>query len=235
MNKIKTIEEAVKLVQDGAVIMMGGFGLCGIPENLIRALYNKGTKNLTIISNNAGVDDAGIGILINNNQVKKMIATYIGENSLLEKKVINKEIEIELNPQGTFAERIRAGGAGIGGFYTPTGIGTPIEEGKEKKIINGKEYLLELPLKADFSFIKAYQSDIYGNLVYHKTARNFNPMMATASKCTIVEAEEIVPAGALDPEKIATSGIYVKIVVKGEHYDKRIEKRVYRQTSSART
>lgn len=232
MNKVAAIEDAMAKIHDGSVIMMGGFGLCGIPENLIRALIKKGSKDLTIISNNAGVDDAGIGLLINNNQVKKMVATYIGENSVIEKKVINGEMEVELNPQGTFSERLRAGGAGIGGFYTPTGVGTVIENGKEKKIFNGREYILELPLKADFAFVKAYKADPYGNLIYRKTARNFNPMMATAADFTIAEVEEIVPVGGLDPEQIATPGIYVNMVIKGEHYEKRIEKRVYSKAGS---
>lgn len=233
MNKIGTMRDAVSRVQDGAVIMMGGFGLCGIPENALHALLEAGPKNLTIISNNGGVDDAGIGLLIKNNQVRKIIATYIGENVELERRILQKEIEIELCPQGTFAERVRAGGAGIGGFFTPTGVGTVIAEGKEVRVINGREFVLEMPLHADFAFVKAWKADPMGNLVYRKTARNFNPLMATAADCTIAEVEEIVELGALEGDLIATPGIYVDIVVKGDRYEKRIEKRVYRETSSA--
>ncbi|MBI2267729.1 MAG: CoA transferase subunit A [Armatimonadetes bacterium] len=232
MNKVGTLEQAMSRVRDGMTLMIGGFGLSGNPENLIRALAEKGSKNLTIISNNAGVDDAGIGLLITAGQVKKMISTYIGENSVLEKKMISQEIEVELNPQGTFAERIRIGGAGIGGFYTPTGVGTPIEDGKEKRMIGGREFLLELPLRADVAFVKAYKADPYGNLIYRKTARNFNPMMATAADFTVAEVEEILPLGQLDPDSIITQGIYVDLVIKGEFYEKRIEKRVHSQAGS---
>lgn len=233
MNKIGTMRDAVSRVRDGASIMMGGFGLCGIPENALKALLEAGPKSLTIISNNGGIDDAGIGLLIKNNQVRKLIATYIGENVELERRILQKEIEIELCPQGTFAERIRAGGAGIGGFFTPTGVGTVIAEGKEVRVINGREYVLEMPLHADFAFVKAWQADPMGNLVYRKTARNFNPLMATAADCTVAEVEEIVELGALEGDMIATPGIYVDFVVKGDRYEKRIEKRVYRETSSA--
>ena len=233
MNKIGTMRDAVSRVHDGAVIMMGGFGLCGIPENALQALLEAGPKNLTIISNNGGVDDAGIGLLIKNNQVRKLIATYIGENVELERRILQKEIEIELCPQGTFAERIRAGGAGIGGFFTPTGVGTVIAEGKEVRVINGREYVLEMPLHADFAFVKAWKADPMGNLVYRKTARNFNPLVATAADTTIAEVEEIVELGALEGDLITTPGIYVDIVVKGDRYEKRIEKRVYRETSGA--
>ncbi len=233
MNKVTTMEQAVERVTDGATIMMGGFGLCGIPEKALLALVEQGVRDLTIISNNAGVADAGIGLLIRNGQVKRMIATYIGENSILEKKFVDGEIEVELVPQGTFSERIRAGGAGIGGFYTATGVGTPVAEGKEIRIFDGKEYLLELPLRADVAFIKAWKADPHGNLVYRKTARNFNPMMATAADLTIAEVEEIVPLGALDAESIVTPGIFVNMVIKGEQYEKRIEKRVHRQESGA--
>jgi 3-oxoacid CoA-transferase subunit A len=190
-------------------------------------------RDLTIISNNAGVADAGIGLLIRNGQVKRMVATYIGENSILEKKFVDGEIEVELVPQGTFSERIRAGGAGIGGFYTATGVGTPVAEGKEIRVFDGKEYLLELPLRADVAFIKAWKADPHGNLIYRKTARNFNPMMATAADLTIAEVEEVVPLGALDAESIVTPGIFVNMVIKGEQYEKRIEKRVHRQESGA--
>ncbi len=233
MNKVTTMEQAVERIQDGATLMMGGFGLCGIPEKALLALVERGVKDLTIIANNAGVADAGIGLLIRAGQVKKMIATYIGENSILEKKFVDGEIEVELVPQGTFAERIRAGGAGIAGFYTPTGVGTPVAEGKETRVFDGKEYLLERPLRADVAFVKAWQADAHGNLVYRKTARNFNPMMASAADLTIAEVEEIVPLGSLDPESIATPGIFVNMVIKGEQYEKRIEKRVHRQASGA--
>lgn len=233
MNKVTTMEEAVARVKDGSTIMMGGFGLCGIPEKAIHALVKSGPRNLTIIANNAGVADAGIGLLVANGQVRRMIATYIGENSIMEKKFMEGEIEVELTPQGTFSERIRAGGAGIAGFYTAAGVATPVAEGKETRVFNGREYLLELPLRADVAFIKAWKADPHGNLVYRKTARNFNPMMATAADCTVAEVEEIVPLGSLDPENIVTPGIFVNMVVKGENYEKRIEKRVHRQASGA--
>lgn len=230
MNKImKSALECIKDIQDGATLMLGGFGLCGIPENLILALREKGVKNLTCISNNAGVSDFGIGLLLQQKQVKKMISSYVGENDLFEKMVLSGELEIELVPQGTLSERIRAGGAGIGGFYTPTGYGTLVAEGKETRIIDGRNYVLELPLKADFSLVKAYKSDTMGNLIYRKTARNFNPMMATAGKITIAEVEEIVNAGELDPESIVTPSVYVKRILKGEKYEKRIEQRTVRK------
>lgn len=230
MNKIiKSALEAIKDIEDGATLMLGGFGLCGIPENLILALREKGVKNLICISNNAGVSDFGIGLLLQQKQVKKMISSYVGENELFEKMVLSGELEIELNPQGTLAERIRAGGAGIGGFYTPTGYGTIVAEGKETKQIDGRNYVLELPLKADFSLVKAYKGDKTGNLIYRQTARNFNPMMATAGKITIAEVEEIVEVGGLDPEAIVTPGIYVKRLIKGENYEKRIEQRTVRK------
>ena len=232
MNKVGTMAQAIERLHDGATIMMGGFGLCGIPEQAVQAIRSSGRRNLTIISNNAGVDDAGIGLLIANGQVRKMISTYIGENKMVEARIISGELEVELNPQGTFAERIRAGGAGIGGFYTPTGVGTVIAEGKETKVIHGREYVLELPLRADVAFVKAYKADPQGNLVYRKTARNFNPVMATAADFTVAEVEEVVPVGTLDPDVIATPGIYVDIVVCGERYEKRIEKRVYRAAGS---
>lgn len=226
--------EALKLsgIKDGAVIMMGGFGLCGIPENLIAATKELGIKNLTVISNNAGIDDFGIGILLKTRQVKKMIATYVGENAEFERQVLSKELEIELNPQGTLAERIRAAGAGIGGFYTPTGVGTIIAENKETKLINGREYVLEMPLQADFAFIKAWKGDEWGNLIYRKTARNFNPMMASAAKVTIAEVEELIPKGAIDPDLVHTPGIFVNYIFKGTNYEKRIEKRTYRPKGS---
>lgn len=230
MNKIiKSALESIKDIKDGDTLMLGGFGLCGIPENLIFALREKGIKNLTCISNNAGVNDFGIGLLLQQKQVKKMISSYVGENDLFERMVLSGELEIELVPQGTLAERIRAGGAGIGGFYTPTGVGTIIADGKETKIIDGKEYILELPLKADFSLIKGYIGDTSGNLVYRKTARNFNPMMATAGRITIAEVEEIVEIGILNPEEVITPGIYVKRLIQGEHYQKRIEQKTVRK------
>lgn len=222
---VANAHEAIGDIGDGATVMMGGFGLCGIPENLIAALHDKGTKNLTIISNNAGVDDFGIGLLLQQRQVKKMISTYVGENRLFEELVLNGELQIELNPQGTFAERIRAGGAGIGGFYTPTGYGTIIAEGKETRTWNGKHYVLELPLHADYAFVKAWIGDRYGNLIYRKTARNFNPIMATAAHITIAEVEELVEPEQLNPDCIHTPGVYVKRIFQGVNYEKRIERR----------
>ena len=210
---------------DGASIMMGGFGLCGIPENLIKALHDQGTKNLTIISNNAGVDQFGAGMLLWAKQVRKVIGTYVGENKEFERQALAKEIEVELVPQGTFSERIRAAGAGIGGFFTPTGYGTIIAEGKETRTIDGKNFVFEKPLHADFAFVKAWKGDRLGNLVYRKTARNFNPVMATAAKVTIAEVEELLEPGQLEPDAIITPGIFVKHIIKGKAYEKRIEKR----------
>lgn len=235
MDKRTTAEKAVERVSDGMTLMMGGFGLCGIPENLIAALLKKGSKNLTIISNNGGIDDAGIGLLIANDQVKKMISSYIGENKALEQRMLDKTLDVELNPQGTLAERIRAGGAGIAAFYTPTGVGTVIAEGKEVKEFDGRKYVLERALKADIAFIKAYKADTHGNLTYRKTARNFNPVMATAASFVIAEAEEVVEAGQLRPDDIMTPGIFVNAVILGENYEKRIEKRTHRPKSSQRT
>jgi 3-oxoacid CoA-transferase A subunit len=229
VNKVAaSATEAVARVPDGATIMMGGFGLCGIPENLIAALHARGTGGLTVISNNAGVDDFGIGILLRARQVKKMIATYVGENKEFERQFLTGELEVELVPQGTFAERIRAGGAGIGGFFTPTGHGTLVAEGKETRIIDGKPYVLEAPLRADFAFVKAWRGDRAGNLVYRRTARNFNPVMATAARVTIAEVEHLVEPGALDPDHVVTPGIFVKHILQGERYEKRIEKRTVR-------
>jgi 3-oxoacid CoA-transferase subunit A len=234
MDKVlATAEDAVALVPDGATIMMGGFGLCGIPENLIAALRRRGSRNLTIISNNAGVDGFGIGVLLENRQVKKMISTYVGENREFERQFLSGELEVDLVPQGTFAERIRAGGAGIGGFFTPTGYGTIVAEGKETREINGRWYVLEAPLLADIAFVKAWKGDRLGNLVYRRTARNFNPMMATAAKITIAEVEDIVEPGMLDPEAIATPGIFVAHLLKGERYEKRIERRTVRTAAAA--
>jgi 3-oxoacid CoA-transferase subunit A len=229
MNKVlRDAEEAAALVPDGASIMMGGFGLSGIPENLVAALQRRGTKDLTIISNNAGTDDFGIGLLLRARQVRKMISTYVGENKEFERQFLQKEIEVELVPQGTFSERIRAGGAGIGGFYTPTGYGTLIAAGKETKVIDGRHYILEQPLRADFAFVKAWKGDAHGNLVYRRTARNFNPVMATAARTTIAEVEHLVEPGDLDPDLVHTPGIYVKRVLQGHGYIKRIEKRTLR-------
>jgi 3-oxoacid CoA-transferase subunit A len=226
MQKVlSTADEAVALIPDGATIMMGGFGLCGIPENLIAALRRRGTKQLTIISNNAGIDGFGIGILLENRQVKKMISTYVGENKEFERQFLSGELDVELVPQGTFSERIRAGGAGIGGFFTPTGYGTLVAEGKETREIDGRHYVLEKPLLADFAFVRAWKGDAQGNLIYRKTARNFNPMMATAARVTIAEVESLVEPGELEPDSIATPGIFVAHVLKGEHYERRIEKR----------
>ncbi|WP_022697991.1 CoA transferase subunit A [Euryhalocaulis caribicus] len=216
---------------DGMTIMAGGFGLCGIPENLITALRDSGVKDLTFISNNAGVDDFGLGLLLQTRQIKKMISSYVGENKTFEKQYLSGELELEFNPQGTLAERCRAGGAGIPGFYTKTGVGTMIAEGKEHKEFNGETYILETGLVADLSVVKAWKADTEGNLVYRKTARNFNPMMATAGKVTVAEVEEIVEPGELDPDLIHTPGIFVQRVIKGEH-EKRIEQRTTRQKES---
>ncbi|MGE0461928.1 MAG: CoA transferase subunit A [Vicinamibacterales bacterium] len=226
MNKvIDTADAAVADIHDGASIMVGGFGLSGIPENLLAALLRRGVRSLTMISNNAGTDDFGIGPLLKNRQVRKMISTYVGENKEFERQFLQKEIEVELVPQGTFSERIRAGGAGIGGFFTPTGVGTLIAEGKETREIDGRPYVLERPLKADFAFVKAWKGDHVGNLVYRKTARNFNPMMATAARVTIAEVEHLVAPGEIEPDLVHTPGIYVKRILQGAHYEKRIEKR----------
>jgi 3-oxoacid CoA-transferase subunit A len=230
MNKIfPNADVAVADVPDGATIMVGGFGLCGIPEKLIDAIRRKGARNLTVMSNNAGVMGFGLGSLLESRQIKKVIGTYVGENKTLEDLALKGEIELELIPQGTFAERIRAGGAGIAGFFTPTGVGTVIAEGKEVREFDGRKYLLERGLKADYAFIKAWKGDRWGNLVYRKTARNFNPMMATAAKVTIAEVEELVELGSLDPNGVVTPGIYVKRIFQGAGYEKRIEKRTVRK------
>jgi 3-oxoacid CoA-transferase subunit A len=221
--------EAVAMIPDGATIMVGGFGVCGVPENLIKALHERGTKELTIISNNAGIDDFGAGVLLYAKQIRKIVATYVGENKEFERQAISGELEYELIPQGTFAERIRAGGAGIGGFFTPTGVGTVIAEGKESRVIDGRTYILEAPLHADFAFVKAYRGDRLGNLVYRKTARNFNPIMATAAKVTFAEVEHLVEPGEIDPETVVTPGIFVKHIFQGEAYEKRIERRTTRR------
>jgi 3-oxoacid CoA-transferase subunit A len=227
-KRVANADVAIERLRDGASIMIGGFGLCGVPNNLIAAVRKKGTKNLTVMSNNAGTTDSGIALLLQTRQVKKMIATYVGENKLFEQQVLNKEIEVELNPQGTFAERMRAGGAGIAAFYTPTGYGTMIAEGKEIREFNGKPHVLEHALRADFAFIKAWKGDRWGNLVYRKTARNFNPMMATAADYVIAEVEEIVELGKLDPDKVHTPGIFVDAIFQGAG-EKLIERRTVRK------
>jgi 3-oxoacid CoA-transferase subunit A len=230
MNKVlASAEAAVAHIPDGATIMMGGFGLCGIPENLIKALHARGTRELTVISNNAGIDDFGIGILLRARQVAKMIATYVGENKEFERQFLGGELEVELVPQGTFAERIRAAGAGIGGFFTPTGYGTLATEGKETRVIDGKPYVLEPPIHADFALVRARRGDRAGNLVYRRTARNFNPVMATAARVTIAEVEELVEPGQIDPDQVVTPGIFVRYVVQGAQYENRIEKRTVRE------
>ena len=230
MNKIVTnADEAIRDIQSGATILLGGFGLCGIPENCIAALVRKGINNLTCISNNAGVDDFGLGFLLHTRQIKKMISSYVGENAEFERQVLAGELEIDLVPQGTLAERIRAGGAGIPAFFTATGYGTEIAEGKEIRNFDGRMYLMERGLTADFAIVKAWKGDAMGNLIYRHTARNFNPMMATAGKITIAEVEEIVPVGTLDPDHIDTPGIYVQRIFEGINYEKRIEQRTTRK------
>ena len=229
MDKVLvSAEAAVALIPDGAAIMVGGFGVCGNPENLVQALHTRGTKNLTIISNNAGTDGFGVGLLLKAHQIRKMIATYVGENKEFERQFLTHEVEVELVPQGTFFERIRAGGAGIGGFFTPTAYGTLAAEGKETRVIDGRPYVLEAPLRADFAFVRAWKGDLVGNLVYRRTARNFNPVMATAARVTIAEVEHLVEPGAIDPDHVITPGIYVKHIVQGARYERRIEKRTVR-------
>jgi 3-oxoacid CoA-transferase subunit A len=223
-----SIEEALSGIQDGATIMVGGFGLVGIPEKLILGLRDLGVKDLTIISNNCGVDDWGLGVLLHNKQIKKMISSYVGENKEFERQFLSGELEVELVPQGTLAERIRAGGAGIPAFYTPAGVGTPLAEGREVRVFNGKEYLLETALTADFALVKAQKGDTMGNLIYNKTARNFNPMMAAAGKITIAEVEELVEPGELDPDHIHTPSVYVQRIIQCTNYEKRIERRTVR-------
>ena len=226
INKtVQNAAEAVKDIQDGATLMMGGFGLSGIPENCIAALLQKGVRDLTIVSNNAGVDDFGIGLFLQKRMVKKMISSYVGENDEFERQLLSGELEVELLPQGTLAERIRAGGAGIPAFFTPAGVGTEVAVGKEVREFNGKLYLMELALEADFALVKAWKGDTAGNLIFKGTARNFNPLMATAGKITIAEVEELVPAGSLDPNQIHTPGIYVQRIFQGNSYEKRIEQR----------
>ena len=228
-KRVTNADAAIARIDDGATIMVGGFGLCGIPENLIAALRRKDLKGLTLISNNAGVDDFGIGILLQNKQVKKIIASYVGENRTFEQLAMSKELDVELNPQGTLAERIRAGGAGIPAFYTPAGYGTIAAEGKEVREFNGRTYILEHALRGDFAFVKAWKGDRWGNLIYRKTARNFNPMIATAADYVIAEVEEIAELGALDPNNIHTPGIFVDAIIQGSGYEKRIERRTVRK------
>ena len=230
MHKVvASAEEAIQDVFDGATIMVGGFGLCGMPENLIRALTRKGVKNLTTISNNVGIDGVGMGLLLANGQIRRHIGTYVGENKLLEQKVLDGTLQLELVPQGTFSERIRAGGAGIPAFFTPTGVGTVVAEGKETREFDGRTYIMERALKADFAFVKAWKGDQWGNLVYRKTARNFNPMMATAAKITIAEVEHLVEAGELDPDLVHTPSVYVKRIFQGKLFERRIERRTVRK------
>jgi 3-oxoacid CoA-transferase subunit A len=230
MNKlVASADEAVRDIPDGATLMSGGFGLCGNPENLITALHKEGVKGLTIISNNCGTTELGLGILLAAKQVKKMVSSYVGENKEFERQFLSGELEVELNPQGTLAERIRAGGCGIGGFYTPTGVGTQIAQGKETRTIDGREYVLETPLKADFAIVRAWKADGWGNVVFRKTARNFSPLMCMAAKVTIVEAEQIVPVGELDPDQVHVPSIFVQRVVQGQNYQKWIERRTVRK------
>ena len=228
-KRVAGADAAIANIRDGATILLGGFGLCGIPENLIAALRKKGTKDLTLVSNNAGIDDFGIGLLLQSKQVKKMIASYVGENKTFEQLAMKKEIEVELNPQGTLAERIRCGGAGIPAFFTPTGYGTLAAEGKEVRDFNGRPHVLVPSLRGDFAFIKAYKGDRWGNLVFRKTARNYNAVMATAANYCIAEVEEIVELGQLDPDFVHTPGIFVDAIFQGTNYVKRIERRTVRK------
>ena len=229
MDKVlASAQDAVADVQDGATIMSGGFGLCGNPENLISALLKRGTKDLTVISNNCGTTEHGLGVLLQSRQIKKMISSYVGENKEFERQFLGGELDVELVPQGTLAERIRAGGAGIGGFFTPTGYGTQAAEGKETREIDGKMYVFEKPLLADFTIVRAYKADRWGNVVFRKTARNFSPMMCMAGRVTIVEAEHIVELGELEPDQIHISGVFVQRVVQGANYEKWIEQRTVR-------
>jgi 3-oxoacid CoA-transferase subunit A len=229
MNKVvENAAQAVRDVEDGAVLMVGGFGLCGNPENLIAALHQKKVKGLTIISNNCGTTDDGLGILLKAGQVKRMVSSYVGENKVFEQQYLSGQLEVELNPQGTLAERIRAGGAGIGGFYTEAGVGTVVAKGKETRVIEGREYLLETPLKAEFALVRAFKADKWGNLIFRKTTRNFSSLMCTAARCTIVEAEHLVEVGELDPDSIHVPSIYVHRVFQGGNYQRWIERRTTR-------
>jgi 3-oxoacid CoA-transferase A subunit len=233
MNKLfPNADAAIHDINDGATLVVGGFGLCGIPENLIHAIARKGIKNLTTISNNAGVDDFGLGILLQNRQVKKHIGSYVGENKLFEQLVLSGELDLELVPQGTFAERIRAGGAGIPAFFTPTGVGTVVAEGKETRDFDGRKYVMERWIRGDFSLVKAWKGDKWGNLVFRKTARNFNPMIAAAAPVCIAEVEELVEPGQLDPDHIHVPSVYVKRIFQGTNYEKRIERRTVREAAA---
>ncbi len=229
MNKVvQTVDKALVGIEDGMTLMIGGFGLCGIPENSIAQLVKLGVKNLTCISNNAGVDDFGLGLLLQTKQIKKMISSYVGENDEFERQMLSGELEVELIPQGSLAERCRAGGAGIPAFFTPAGYGTEVAEGKEVRVFNGKPHILESALTADFAIVKAWKGDTEGNLIFKATARNFNPMMAMAGKITVAEVEELLPAGTLDPDQIHTPGIFVQRIFQGTHFEKRIEQRTVR-------
>ncbi|TYL47474.1 CoA transferase subunit A [Marinomonas sp. IMCC 4694] len=225
---VSSYEEAMAGLENGMTVLAGGFGLCGIPENLIAEIKRKGTTGLTVVSNNCGVDGFGLGVLLEDKQIRKMVSSYVGENALFEKQLLNGELEVELTPQGTLAEKMRAGGAGIPAFYTATGVGTPVAEGKETKLFNGREYLLEEAITGDFAIVKGWKADRYGNVVYRHTAQNFNPLAATAGKITVVEVEELVEVGELDPAHIHTPGIYVDRVIVG-HFEKRIEKRTVKE------
>jgi 3-oxoacid CoA-transferase subunit A len=232
MDKVmRSAQDAVARIPEGATVMVGGFGVCGNPENLLSALHAQGTRGLTVVSNNAGIDDFGLGRLLKARQIRKMIATYVGENREFERQFLAGELEVELVPQGTFSERIRAGGAGIGGFFTPTGYGTLAAEGKETRVIDGRPYVLELPLKADFALVRAWKGDRHGNLVYRKTARNFNPMMATAATVTLAEVEHLVEPGEIEPDAVHTPGIFVQHILQGERYERRVEKRTVRSSN----
>ncbi|MCL6633353.1 MAG: CoA transferase subunit A [Alicyclobacillus herbarius] len=233
MNKLyASAADAVRDIPDGATLLVGGFGLVGIPENLIEALRNQGTKGLTCVSNNCGVDDWGLGLLLQTRQIRKMVSSYVGENKTFERQFLQGDLEVELVPQGTLAERIRAGGAGIPAFYTPTGVGTPVAEGKETRTFAGREYVLERAIIGDFALIKGWKADTLGNVIYRKTARNFNPLMAAAGRVTIVEVEELVAPGELDPDAIHTPSIYVQRIVVGARYEKRIERRTVRASGT---
>jgi 3-oxoacid CoA-transferase subunit A len=236
VNKlVESADAAVADIRDGATIMVGGFGLCGNPENLIAALHRSRVKGLTLISNNCGTTDLGLGPLLQARQIRRILASYVGENKEFERQFLSGELEVELVPQGTLAERIRAGGAGLGGFYTRTGVGTQVAEGKESRTIDGHEYILEKPLRADFALVHAFRADTHGNLVFRKTARNFNPVMATAAAVTIAEAERIVAPGELDPDQVQTPGIYVKRLIQGSGYQKWIERRTVRPAAGKGT
>ena len=228
---VSSYEEAMAGLTDNMTVIAGGFGLCGIPENLINEIKRKGTKGLTLVSNNCGVDDFGLGLLLSDRQIQKIVASYVGENAEFERQMMAGELEVELTPQGTLAEKMRAGGAGIPAFFTATGVGTPVAEGKEERTFNGREYILEESITGDFAIVKAWKADRYGNLVFRKTARNFNPMAATAGKITVVEVEEIVEVGELDPDQIHTPGIYVDRLIQGT-FEKRIEQRTVRPSSA---